>query len=370
MHPDAAFVYETPFFQRPSLRPILPLMRDAEITEIMINGTRIYVERAGVISEHPPIVRSASVLEAMIESLLAGTGRTVNLRSPCVDLRLPDGSRVNVVIAPVAVDGAVITIRKLKRSLTTLEHLVQLGTVSDRMARFLLAAVQARLNILFSGSTGTGKTTTLGILSAYIPNGERIVTIEDTAELSLAQDHVVRLECRPPNLEGEGEITLRQLAKNAMRMRPGRLIIGEVRGAEAADLIQLMLTGHDGCQGVIHGGSPRDAITRLETMVVQSGLSVPIGIIHKQIYSAIDVVIQHAMLPDGSRKVNQITEVAGTEQDGVVLHDLYRFSEMGVDEAGRVRGHFSCTGREPEFMDKLRRRVRQLAPDLFAEGPC
>lgn len=342
-------------FDAPGVQPIKHLLLDPEISEIMINGPqRLFVERRGVMQEQSPVFRSSQQIEVLIENLAAHTGRAVTVRSPFVDFRLPDGSRVNVVINPIAIDGPVVTIRKATRSLQRVEDLVERGTLTQRMAYFLYMAIAAKLNVVFSGGTATGKTTLLGLLSAYIPEGERIVVIEDTAELELRQPHVVRMECRPPNIEGAGGITLADLLKNSMRMRPTRIILGEIRSGEAFEMLNAMTSGHDGCLAVLHAGSPAHAVSRLEMMVLTRGLALPVWAIRRQIASALHLVVQLELLTDGSRRVTHISEVAGVEGDEVAVADIYEYRLASPDEGGgATAGDFRCTGREPSFMDKL-----------------
>ena len=355
--------------ERPGISAIQHLLLDPEISEIMINGTRfLFVERGGVMQQLHPIFSSKQQLDVLVENLVMLTGRAVNVKSPFVDFRMPDGARVNVVIAPVALDGPVITIRKMTRSLRTLDDLVARGTLNAQMAFFLFTCVRARKNILFSGGTATGKTTTLGMLSAYIPEGERIVVIEDTAELELRQPHVVRLECRPPNLEGTGAIALADLLRNSLRMRPTRIIVGEVRGEEAFDMLNAMTSGHDGSLAVIHASSPTHATARMEMMVLSRGLPLPIWSIQRQIAGAVDLIVQHALLPDGTRRVTHITEVVEAKDDQVKLRDLFLYEQHGFDAQGAVVGQFRCTGEEPTFLPELRRLagdniVQALTPD-------
>jgi pilus assembly protein CpaF len=354
----------------PAVQRIAPLLDDPSITEVMINGVRqTFVERAGRMEEIPSPFTDKGQLEALIDALVLPTGRSVTTRSPFVDFRMKDGSRVNVVIAPVALDGPVITIRKFTRALGSMADLVRVGTITERLAYFFFAAIRGRLNVVFSGGTGTGKTTTLGLASAYIPETERIVVIEDTAELDLRQRHVVRLECRPPNLEGAGAITMAELLRNSLRMRPTRLIVGEIRGDEAIEMLQAMTSGHDGCLAVLHASSPAHAMSRLEMMMLGRGLPLPLWGIQRQIADAIDVVVQLALFPDGSRRVTHVTEVAGRSDDGLLLRDLYRFVDEGFDEAGRLVGRFECTGERPSFLPKLRHVDPDVVKELFVAGP-
>ena len=357
------------FLDHPSLRPIRELMLDPEVTEIMINGPgQVYVERRGAMG--PTAVRFASeaALNQLISALLQPAGRDVSSSTPFAAFRLPDGSRGNVTIAPVSLIGPVITIRKFTKQLKRAEDLVRAGTLSRRMATLLGAAVKGRANILFAGAAGTGKTTTLNILARHIPEGERVITIEDTAELMLPQKHVVRLECRQANLEGKGAVTLSQLVRNALRMRPTRIIVGEVRGEEAADMIQAISSGHQGCLAVLHASSPLDAVSRLEMMLLSRGLLLPLWAIHKQIASVIDLIVQHEMLVDGARKITHITEVRGVEGDHVVLGDLFEYRRKGAEEGGREIGEWTCSGQRPCFLDKCEKMGFTLGPETYAAG--
>ena len=352
----------------PGIRPIAPLLRDPSITEIMINGPRaLYIERGGKLEELAPVYRSDEQLEVLVENLLMGTGRHVSAASPFVDFRLPDGSRVNVVLPPIALDGVAVTIRKFTRTLSTIEDLIRISTLSERMGIFLCSAIGAKLNLLFTGATGAGKTTTLGLLSAHIPETERIITIEDTAELQLRQRHVVRLECRPPNIEGVGVIDLGSLLRNSLRMRPHRIIVGEIRSDEAVDMLHAMTTGHDGCLAVLHASSPADAISRLEMLVMSRGLGMPLFAIRSQIGSAIDLVIQHRLMPDGSRKITNITEVRAVDSERIELRDLFTYEIERFTDAGIV-GKFRCSGEPPGFLSKFADADIKLDRHLLAAG--
>ncbi|RLB55318.1 MAG: CpaF family protein [Deltaproteobacteria bacterium] len=356
----------------PPVQRIAHLLDDPEVTEIMINGPRhVFVEKGGIVHELESPFQNQGQLTALVDALVVPSGRAVTTMQPFVDFRMPDGSRVNIVIAPVALDGPVITIRRATASLTQMADLVRLGTLTEQMAYFCFMAIKARLNIVFSGASGSGKTTTLGLMSAYIPEGERIVLIEDTAELQLQQSHVVRLECRPPNIEGSGAIPLSDLLRNSFRMRPNRIIVGEVRGPEAVEMLQAMTSGHDGCLAVLHAGTPRHALSRLEMMVLSKGLPLPLWGIQRQIGEAVDVIIQLALMADGSRRVTHITEVIGVgdggDDGGLETEDLYLF-EHGVDESGAHHGHFRCTGVRPRFYDRLARVDPKLTEKLFVAG--
>lgn len=351
------------------MAPIRPLLEDQAITEIMINGSKqVFVERGGRMQQLPPVFTDDQQLDFLVETLLRGTGRSVDARSPYVDSRLPDGSRVNIIIPPLCLQGPSITIRKFTRSLKEIKDLVKIGTMTDRMGRFLAGAVRSRMNIIFAGATGTGKTTTLGILSRCISESERIITIEDTAELDLHQVHVVNLECRPSNVEGEGAVELSDLLKNTLRMRPTRIIVGEIRGDEAVDMLQAITSGHEGCLAVLHASSPVDAITRLEMMVLSRGLNLPLWAVHHQISAAINLIVQHEMLTDGARKITRITEVTGVEDDRAALRNLWEYHEEGIDDRGNVIGDFHCTGEEPQFLSRFERFGVQLPGSVFAKG--
>ena len=353
-----------------ALGPIRPLMADPEITEIMVNGPdQVYVEYRGVMVLSDVKFADADDLARLIDVLLRTSGREVSSSSPYADFRLADGSRGNVVIPPIAINGPVVTIRKFTRKLTDAEHLIAAGTLTRPMALMLAAAVAGRANIIFSGATGTGKTTALGIFSRYIPAGERIITIEDTAELALQQPHVVRMECRRPNLEGKGEVTLADLVRNSLRMRPTRIIVGEIRGAEAIDMLQAISTGHEGCLAVLHASSPTDAVGRIEMMSLSRGLMLPLWAVSKQIASAIDLIVQHEFVTDGTRKITRITELAGMADDRVVLNDLYVYRRKGSDEQGRELGDWTCSGARPRFADKCERLGITLPAEAYAKTP-
>ncbi len=356
------------FLDHPGLRPIRHLLEDEAVTEIMINGPeRVYVERAGRMQPEP-ISLTAEALDRLIQALLGPSGRMVSASAPWADFRLPDGSRGNVIIPPLAVDGPAVTIRKFTRSLATMADLLRVGTLSRRMGHLLAAAVKGRANILFTGATGTGKTTTLNILSRYIPAEERIVTIEDTAELALQQEHVVRLECRSANIEGKGAVTLGDLLRNALRMRPTRIIVGEIRGPEAVEMLQAIASGHQGCLAVLHASSPVDAVSRLEMMALERGLMLPLWAIHRQIDAAVDLIVQHEMRPDGARRITYITQPAGVEGERVVLQDLFIYRRTGTDPAGREKGEWQATGHRPRFLDRLQRMGLTIPPEVYAEG--
>ncbi|RKO66184.1 CpaF family protein [Desulfofundulus salinus] len=346
--------------------PITSLLKDPEVTEIMVNGPRqVYVERGGRLELTPITFRDDQHVMHVIEKIVAPLGRRIDESSPMVDARLPDGSRVNAIIPPLALNGPTITIRKFFQDPLTVENLLSLGTLTEEMALFLEACVRARLNMIVSGGTGSGKTSMLNILSSFIPADERIITIEDAAELQLRQEHVVTLESRPANMEGRGEVTIRDLVRNALRMRPDRIIVGEVRSGEALDMLQAMNTGHDGSLTTGHANSPRDILSRLETMVLMAGVDLPVRAIREQISSALDVIVHMARLKDGSRKVTHITEVQGMEGDVIVLQDLFLFEQTGVDGNGKILGRFRATGIRPKFIDRLEVCGIELPPNIF-----
>lgn len=336
------------------LGPIEALRKDDAITEIMVNGPRqVFVERMGKLELTDAKFHDTAHLMNIIERILTPLGRRVDESSPLVDARLEDGSRVNIIIPPLSLVGPCLTIRKFSKTPLSVDNLISFGTMDEKMATFLRACVKARINILVSGGTGSGKTTTLNVISSFIPEGERIVTIEDAAELRLQQQHVVTLEARPANLEGKGAITIRDLVRNALRMRPDRIIVGEVRTGEALDMLQAMNTGHDGSLTTAHANSPRDVLSRLETMVMMSGLELPERAIREQISSAIDLIIHQARLRDGSRKITYITEVQKMEGTTITTQDIFRFEQTGFDSNGKILGHFVPTGLQPSFLEKF-----------------
>ncbi|MDV3426237.1 MAG: CpaF family protein [Bacillota bacterium] len=346
--------------------PINPLLLDQEITEIMVNGPyKVYVEKHGKLKLTPVKFRDNDQVMNVIDKIVSPLGRRIDESSPMVDARLPDGSRVNAIIPPLALNGPSITIRKFSKDPYTIDNLIEFGTVTKEMAQFLDACVKAKLNVFISGGTGSGKTTTLNVLSSFIPNDERIVTIEDSAELQLSQDHVVSLEARPANMEGKGAVTIRNLVKNSLRMRPDRIVIGEVRGEEALDMLQAMNTGHDGSLATGHANSPRDMIARLETMVLMAGIELPIKAIRQQIAGGIDLIIQQSRLKDGSRKIVNITEVQDLEGDMVILQDIFAFNQQGIDKSGKVVGKMTATGIRPKFYDRLETSGIQIPASIF-----
>ena len=336
------------------LGPIEPLLKDDTVTEVMINGPKnIFVEQKGKLHHTDVQFYDTAHLMNIIERIITPLGRRVDEASPLVDARLADGSRVNIIIPPLSLIGPCVTIRKFSKDIISAEKLIEFGTMDQDMVNFLQACIRARLNIIVSGGTGSGKTTTLNVLSSFIPSGERIVTIEDAAELRLEQDHVVTLEARPANIEGRGAVSIRDLVRNALRMRPDRILIGEVRSGEALDMLQAMNTGHDGSLTTAHANSPRDVLSRLETMVLMSGMDLPVKAIREQISSALDLIVHQSRMRDGSRKITYITEVQSLEGNVITLQDLYRFIPEGVDEEGKVLGTFKATGLRPSFMEKF-----------------
>jgi len=347
--------------------PLEVMLKDDAVTEIMVNGhDQIFVERHGHLSLSEARFTSEAQLRRVIERIVSKVGRRIDESSPLVDARLADGSRVNAIIPPLAVDGSSLTIRKFAREPFTVHDLIGFGTLSPDMARVLDACVKARLNIIVSGGTGTGKTTLLNVLSAYIPEEERIITIEDAVELQLQQEHVIRLESRPSNIEGKGEITIRDLVRNSLRMRPDRIVIGECRGGETLDMLQAMNTGHEGSISTVHCNSPRDAIARLETLVLMAGMDIPLRAIREQIASAVDVIVQITRLKDGTRRVTHVTEVQGMEGDVVTLQDAFVFDySAGVDPDGRFLGHAVATGVRPRFADKFKEMGIDLSAAVF-----
>jgi pilus assembly protein CpaF len=348
--------------------PMQPLLEDDTITEIMVNGYKnVYIERGGKLFRVPITFEDDEHVMRIIERIVAPLGRRVDESSPYVDARLPDGSRVNAVIPPVSLVGPVLTIRKFSKNPIQMDKLIEFGTITQEAVTFLKACVEGKVNIVISGGTGTGKTTLLNILSGYIPADERIITVENAAELQLRQDHVVTLESRPSNIEGKGEITIRHLVVNALRMRPDRIVVGEIRDEAALDMLQAMNTGHDGSMTTAHSNSPRDTISRIETMVLMAGMELPVRAIREQISAALELVVHQERMRDGSRKVVNITEVAGMEGDVVTMTDIFAFEQTGI-ENGKIMGRLRPTGLRPHFMDKLEGAGIYLPPSIFGVG--
>ena len=348
--------------------PLEPYLNDPSISEVMVNGAEhLYVERDGRLEGVPGRFHDEAHLRRTIDKIVARVGRRVDESSPMVDARLPDGSRVNAVIPPIALDGSMLTIRKFAAEPFTVSDLISFGTMSEPVAKLLEACVRGRLNIVVSGGTGSGKTTTLNVLSSFIPGDERVVTIEDAAELQLRQEHVLRLESRPSNTEGKGQVAIRDLVRNALRMRPDRIVVGEVRDGAALDMLQAMNTGHDGSITTAHANSPRDALARLETMVLMAGIDLPVRAIREQVASAVDLVIQQTRLRDGSRRITHVTEVSGMEGDIITLQDVFLFDySRGVDETGRHRGQLVSTGLRPRFLDRVADLGVEVPQGLFS----
>lgn len=347
--------------------PLQVLLDDPEVTEIMVNGPlKVYVEREGQLSKSRVTFDDEDHVLQVIDRIILPLGRRVDADSPTVDARLPDGSRVNAVIRPVAIDGPSITIRKFRKDKLTVDQLIGYGSITPGMAEFLRACVLARFNIIISGGTGSGKTTLLNVLSGYIPESERIITIEDAAELQMQQEHVMRMETKTPNVDGLGAVTIRDLVRNSLRMRPDRIIVGEVRGGEALDMLQAMNTGHDGSLTTVHANTPRDALSRIETLVLMAGMDLPLKVVRQQISSAIDVIVQQSRLKDGHRKVTAITEVAGMEGELVVLTDVFKFEQIGVSPEGKVLGELKPTGIRPLFSPRLETAGFKLGAEIFA----
>jgi pilus assembly protein CpaF len=348
------------------LGPLEPLLKDPTISDILVNRfDRVYVERSGKLEITGLSFKDNQHLMQIIDRIVSRIGRRVDESSPMVDARLQDGSRVNAIIPPLALDGACLSIRRFGRDPITARNMLDNKTLTEPMLELLSAVVKGRLNVIISGGTGAGKTTVLNVLSGYIPNSERIVTIEDAAELQLKQEHVVRLETRPPNIEGKGSVRMRQLVINSLRMRPDRIVVGEVRGEEAFDMLQAMNTGHEGSLTTVHANSPRDALARIENMVSMANLNIPERAIRHQIASAVHAVVQVARLSDGSRKVITVSEVTGMEGDMIALSDIFVFERSGIDESGKVRGVFHSTGRPPHFAERLATAGCRLSPELF-----
>ena len=350
------------------LGPLEMLLKDQTISDILINGPKsVYVERRGKLEKTDVEFRDNQHLLQIIDRIVSKVGRRVDEVSPMVDARLPDGSRVNAIIPPLALDGAAVSIRRIGSNPLKLEDLLHFRAFTPEIVLLLEAAIKGRLNLVISGGTGSGKTTLLNTLSNFIPSHERIVTIEDAAELQLQQEHAVRLETRPPNIEGKGQISATDLVRNALRMRPERIIIGECRGGETLDMLQAMNTGHDGSLTTMHANSPRDAISRLETMIMMSGFEMPIKAMRQQISSAVHLIVQTNRLQGGPRRVTHVTEIVGMEEDTVVMQDIFRYMQEGVDEAGRARGRFESTGIRPTFMERLESAGIRLPASLFQQ---
>jgi len=366
--PERARLFEQIAAEILGFGPLQPLLEDETITEIMVNGAKnIYIERKGRLHRVPVTFENNEHVMRIIDRIVAPLGRRIDEASPYVDARLPDGSRVNAVIPPLSLVGPILTIRKFSKNPITLEQLIQFGSITPEGLQFLKACVEARLNVVISGGTGSGKTTFLNILSAFIPSDERIVTIENAAELQLRQEHVVTLESRPPNIEGRGEITIRQLVINALRMRPDRIIVGEIRDEAALDMLQAMNTGHDGSMTTLHSNSPRDSLARLETMTLMAGMELPSRAIREQVSSAIDVIVHQERLRDGTRKIVNICEVSGMEGDIITMTDVFLFEQTGV-ENGQIVGRLRPTGLRPKFMDKIETAGIHLPPSIFGIG--
>jgi pilus assembly protein CpaF len=366
--PERARMFEQIAAEILGFGPLQPLLDDESVTEIMVNGAKnIYVERKGKLFRVPLTFESTEHVMRIIERIVAPLGRRIDESSPYVDARLPDGSRVNAVIPPISLVGPVLTIRKFAKTPITVDQLISFGSLTPESIQFLDACVKARINIIISGGTGSGKTTLLNVLSAFIPADERIVTIENAAELQLRQDHVVTLESRPPNIEGRGEVTIRALVINALRMRPDRIIVGEIRDEAALDMLQAMNTGHDGSMTTAHSNSPRDTLSRLETMTLMAGMDLPVRAIREQVASAIDLVVHQERLRDGTRKVVNITEVTGMEGDIITMTDLYVFEQTGL-ENNRIQGRLRPTGLRPKFIERLEASGIHLPPSIFGIG--
>ena len=346
--------------------PIQPLLDDPDVSEVMVNGPKkVYVEKKGQLTKTSVAFDDNNHVLQVIDRIILPLGRRIDPDSPTVDARLPDGSRVNAVVPPVAIDGPSITIRKFSKDKLSIGDLINFGSMTEKMGEFLRACVLAHLNVIISGGTGSGKTTLLNVLSSFIPEEERIVTIEDAAELQLQQDHIVRLETKSPNLDGRGAVSIRDLVRNSLRMRPDRIVVGEVRGGEALDMLQAMNTGHDGSLTTLHANTPRDALSRLETLVLMAGMDLPLKVVRQQIASAVDLIVQQTRLTDGSRKVTAITEVAGMEGDTVVLTDVFKFEQTSVTTEGKVVGDLKPTGIRPIFSPRLEAAGFKLGAEVF-----
>ncbi|MFN8387526.1 MAG: CpaF family protein [Anaerolineales bacterium] len=366
--PERARLFEQITAEILGFGPLQPLLEDESITEVMVNGAKnLYIERKGKIHRVPVTFENNDHVMRIIDRIVAPLGRRIDESSPYVDARLPDGSRVNAVIPPISLVGPVLTIRKFARNPITIDQLVQFGSITAEAVQFLKACVESRLNVVISGGTGSGKTTLLNILSSFIPSDERILTIENAAELQLRQEHVITLESRPPNIEGRGEISIRQLVINALRMRPDRIVVGEIRDEAALDMLQAMNTGHDGSMTTLHSNSPRDTLSRLETMTLMAGMDLPARAIREQITSAVDVVCHQERMRDGTRKVTNITEVSGMEGDVITMTDIFVFEQTGI-ENGQIVGRLRPSGLRPKFMDKIEASGINLPPSIFGIG--
>jgi pilus assembly protein CpaF len=366
--PEKARLFEQITAEILGFGPLQPLLEDETITEVMVNGAKnLYIERKGKIHRVPVTFENNDHVMRIIDRIVAPLGRRIDESSPYVDARLPDGSRVNAVIPPISLVGPVLTIRKFSRNPITVDQLIQFGSLSSEGVQFLKACVESRLNVVISGGTGSGKTTLLNVLSSFIPADERILTIENAAELQLRQEHVVTLESKPPNIEGRGEITIRQLVINALRMRPDRIVVGEIRDEAALDMLQAMNTGHDGSMTTLHSNSPRDTLSRLETMTLMAGMDLPSRAIREQIASAVDVICHQERMRDGTRKVTNITEVSGMEGDVITMTDIFVFEQTGI-ENGQIVGRLRPTGLRPKFMDKIEAAGINLPPSIFGIG--
>jgi pilus assembly protein CpaF len=366
--PERARLFEQIAAEILGFGPLQPLLEDDTITEIMVNGPKnVYIERKGKLHRVPVTFESNDHVMRVIDRIVAPLGRRIDESSPYVDARLPDGSRVNAIIPPISLVGPTLTIRKFSKNPITVEQLIQFGSISNEVVQFLKACVESRLNVLISGGTGSGKTTLLNVMSGFIPDDERIITIENAAELQLRQEHVVTLESRPPNIEGRGEITIRDLVINSLRMRPERIIVGECRGGETLDMLQAMNTGHDGSMTTAHANSPRDALSRVETMCLMAGMDLPVRAIREQVASAVDLIVQQERMRDGTRKVTIVSEVSGMEGDIITMTDIFSFEQTGMD-AGKVVGRLRPTGLRPKFMDKIEESGINLPPSIFGIG--
>jgi pilus assembly protein CpaF len=347
--------------------PITKLLHDPTITEVMVNGPdNIYIEREGKIEKTDTVFRDDRHVYHTIDKIITPLARRIDESSPMVDARLPDGSRVNVIIPPLSIKGPCITIRKFAADPFTLDDLISFGTLNQDIAKFIKVCVRGRVNIIVSGGTGSGKTTLLNVMSGFIPNAERIITIEDAAELQLQQEHVVTLESRPANIEGKGRVNIRDLVINSLRMRPDRIIVGEVRGGEALDMLQAMNTGHDGSLTTIHANKPRDTLSRLETMVMMSGMELPSRVIREQIASAINLIVQVARMPDGSRKIIKVAEITGMEGETITMQDIFQFRQDGFNEKGQVLGKHVATGIVPKFMERIKSYGEVVPNSIFS----